>query len=130
LEPIDSINEIDTHDEDLVIICRRDEFFGTPVGELVDDVRDRINGDQLTLEEFPRGKQRIEKYPWLLQHSVWFIHYEEFLEGDASDRLDTYFDSELRMIPKETEVFVCVNNGDSVKGNLKNGMCLPPDRFR
>lgn len=112
LERYDSIDDIDTHDEDLVIICGREEFFGTPVEEIVDDICDRINGDQLTLEEFPNGKRRVEKHAWLVQHSVWFIHYEEFLEGETAERLDTYFDTEMLTIPKETEVFVCVDDGD------------------
>lgn len=129
MERYDSIDEIDSHDEDLVIICGREELFGTPVEEIVEEVRDRISGNQLTLEEFPNGKQRVKKHAWLVQHSVWFIHCEEFRDGETGDRLDTYFDTEMLTIPKETEVFVCVDDGnghmrESLKGEYEDQITI------
>jgi len=114
LNKYESIEDVDTHDEDLVIICEYDELFGTPVDDIVDDIRDRISGDQLTLEEHSNGKRRINRHEWLVQHSVWFIHYEELLDGEEAATLDTYFN--MLAIPKETEVFVCI---DDDYGNVR-----------
>lgn len=110
MDRYESLTDVDTHDEDLVIICEHDELFGTPVEDIVSDIRDRINGDQLTVEEHPNGKQRVERHEWLVRHSIWFVHYEELLDGEKADTLDTYFT--MLAIPRETEVFVCIDDDD------------------
>lgn len=108
MDEYESIEDVSTHDEDLVIICERDDLFGTSVDVLVEEIRGEITGDQLSLEEHPDGNTRIERHGWLVQHSVWFIHCEELLDGADNSRLDHYLST--RSIPKQTEVFVCVED--------------------
>jgi len=113
LEEYDSIDDVDTHDEDLVIICERDELFGTPVEELVDSIREEIIGEKLTLEQHPEGLGRLDQHGWLVQHSLWLIHCEQLL-GDGSDGwLDYYLST--KSVPKHTEIIVCVEGESEEK---------------
>jgi len=108
LDRYESLKDVNTHDEDLVIICEHNELFGTNIRDIVNDIRDCINGEQLTVEEHPNGKRRVERHEWLVQHSVWFVHYEELLDGEGANTLDRYFT--MLAIPRETEVFVCIDD--------------------
>lgn len=113
MEEYDSIDDVETHDEDLVIICERDELFGTPVEELVESIREEIIGDKLTLEQHPEGLGRLDQHGWLVQHSLWLIHCEQLL-GDGSDGWLDYHLS-TKSIPKHTEIIVCVEDGSDEK---------------
>lgn len=109
MEEYDSIDEIDTHDEDLVIICERDELFGTPIDSLASSIRDEIEGDQLRLEQHPDGIARIERHGWLVQNSLWLMHCEQLLGEASNGRLQHYLCT--KSIPKSTEIIVCVEDG-------------------
>lgn len=113
MEEYDSIDDIDTHDEDLVIICERDEFFGTPIEELVDSIREDIIGDKLTLEQHPEGLGRLDQHGWLVQHSLWLIHCEQLLGDGSDDWLDYYLLT--KSVPKHTEIIVCVEDESEKK---------------
>lgn len=106
MERYESLDDVDTHDEDLVIICDHDELFGESVDDLADEIRDEIDGDSLTLEEHPNGTARIDQHGWLVQHSVWLIHCEQLLETEDGDRLEHYLTS--YSIPEQTQIYVCV----------------------
>jgi hypothetical protein len=109
LEEYDSIEDVDTHDEDLVIICEREALFGTPVNKLVAAIREEIIGDRLTLEQHPEGLARLDQHGWLVQHSLWLIHCEQLL-GDGGDGWLNYYLS-TKSIPKHTEIIVCIEDG-------------------
>ena len=113
MEEYDSIDDVETHDEDLVIICEREELFGTPVNQLIDAIRDEINGDKLTLEEHPEGLARLDEHSWLVQHSLWLLHCEQLLGEESNDWLDYYLST--KSVPKHTEIIVCVEDGDEEK---------------
>jgi len=110
LEEYDSIEDIDTHDEDLVIICGRDELFGTPIDSLVTSIRNEIDGDRLTLEQHPDGIARIKRHSWLVQNSLWIIHCEQLLGETDNEWLNYYLST--KSIPKYTEIVVCVEEED------------------
>lgn len=40
MERYESLDDVDTHDEDLVIICDHDELFGESVDDLADEILD------------------------------------------------------------------------------------------
>jgi hypothetical protein len=113
LQEYDSIEDVETHDEDLVIICEREELFDTSVDELVDTIRNEIIGDKLTLEQHPDGLARLDQHGWLVQHSLWLIHCEQLL-GDEGDEWLNYYLS-TKSIPKHTEIIVCIEDGSDEK---------------
>lgn len=113
MEKYDSIDDVETHDEDLVIICEREELFGTPVTELVDSIREEIIGDRLTLEQHPEGLGRLDKHGWLVQHSLWLIHCEQLLSDESNGWLDFYLST--KSVPKHTEILVCVEDDSDEK---------------
>lgn len=118
MEEYDSIDDVDTHDEDLVIICERDELFGTPINSLARSIRDKIEGDQLRLEQHPEGIDRIERHGWLVQNSLWLIHCEQLFGETSNGRLHHYLST--KSIPKSTEIIVCVEDGDQDKRERLN----------
>ena len=118
MEEYDSIADIDTHDEDLVIICERDELFGTSIDSLASSIRDEIDGDQLRIEQHPDGIARIERHGWLVQNSLWLIHCEQLLGETSNERLHHYLTT--RSIPKSTEIIVCVEEGSQNKRERLN----------
>lgn len=104
---------METHDEDLVIICERDELFGTPVDELVSSIREEIIGDKLTLEQHPEGLGRLDQHGWLVQHSLWLVHSEQLVGEETDDLLNYYLST--KSVPKHTEVLVCFEDGNEEK---------------
>jgi len=113
LEEYDSVDDVETHDEDLVIICERDELFGTPFDELAESIREEIIGNKLTLEQHPEGLERLDQHGWLVQHSLWLIHCEQLLGDETDGRLNYYLST--KSVPKHTEVLVCVEDGNEEK---------------
>ena len=108
MDEYESIDDVETHDEDLVIICERDKLFDTPVDELVDSIRDEIIGDRLTLEQHPEGLGRLDQHGWLVQHSLWLIHHEQLLGDDGW--LNYYLLT--KSVPRHTEILVCIEDRD------------------
>lgn len=113
MEEYDSLEDVETHDEDLVIICEREMLFGTPVDELVAAIREEIIGDQLTLEQHPEGVGRLDQHGWLVQHSLWLIHCEQLLENEGDGWLNFYLST--KSVPKHTEIIVCIEDGSEEK---------------
>lgn len=113
MEKYESVDDVETHDEDLVIICESDELFGTPITELVGSIREEIIGDKLTLEQHPEGLERLDQHGWLVQHSLWLIHCEQLLGDEANGWLNYYLST--KSLPKHTEVLVCVEDESGEK---------------
>ena len=109
---------METHDEDLVIICERNQLFGVTLSQLAEKIRSKIHGDKLRLEEHPDGKSYLENHARMIQNSLWVIHCEELLNTDEN-QLDYYLTT--NSVPKATEIFVCIENrGKDVREELEH----------
>lgn len=109
---------METHDEDLVVICDRERLFGQPIDDLAEEIREEIDGEKLTLEEHPNGTERVERHGWLVQHSLWLIHCDQLFDAEHSGQLDQYLTT--LSIPRQTDVYVCIEDrGDEARQTLE-----------
>lgn len=98
------------HEENILILTSTGKCYSEGFTDLVDEIRGKIRGDKLLIEEYFHSLSDLANHDKLIQNSVWVIHWNECLEDTPYPRLDFYLDSEH--YPNEAEVIICVDSGN------------------
>lgn len=105
----ESLADTSPHEEYLLILSEGGECFGSDFTELAYEIKDRIDGDELTVQEYFHPLEDVTNSTRLIQNSVWLIHWEECLDGDDYPCLDSFLDPS--MFPNYAEAIICTEEG-------------------
>lgn len=105
----ESLDETSPHEEYLLILSESGRCFGSDFSDLANEINDRIDGDELTVQEYFHPLDDVTNSNRLIQNSVWLIHWEECLEGDNYPSLDAFLDPS--MFPNYAEAIICLEDG-------------------
>jgi len=97
------------HEQYLLILSESGSCFGSDFSDLAYEIKDRIDGDKLTVQEYYHPLEDVTNSSRLIQNSVWLIHWEECLERDDYPCLDSFLDPS--MFPNYGEVIICTEDG-------------------
>lgn len=108
-ERYDSLDAASPHEQYLLILSESRTCFGTDFTDLAHEIKDRIDGDELTVQEKFHPLEEMDNSSRLIQNSVWLIHWEECLQDEKYPRLDSYLDPS--MFPNYAEAIICTEKG-------------------
>ena len=103
------------HEEYLLILSKSDACYGTKYSTIASNIENRIDGDDLTIQEYFHPLNKIDNTNRLIQNSVWIVHWEECLENDNYQSLDALLDNAL--FPNNAQAIICTEKGDREKAN-------------
>ena len=101
------------HEENLLILTKSGGCYGQDFTDIVQDIRDGIQGDKLLIQEYFHSLDNLVDRDKLIQNSVWIIHWQECLESEPYPHLKHYLDT--RSYPNEGEIILCVNGSDKAE---------------
>lgn len=105
----ESLAETSPHEEYLLVLSESGSCFGSDFSELADEIKGRIGGDELTVQEYFHPLEDVTNSARLIQNSVWLIHWEECLENNDYPCLDSFLDP--CMFPNHAEAIICTEEG-------------------
>lgn len=108
-ERYDNLDAASPHEQYLLILSESETCFGSDYSEIAREIKDRINGDQLTVHEYFHPLEDVANSSRLIQNSVWLIHWEECLKSQEYPCLDSFLDPS--MFPNYAEAIICTEEG-------------------
>jgi hypothetical protein len=108
-ERYDNLSDTSPHEQYLLILSESETCFGSEYTALASEIQDRIDGDELTIQEYFHPLEDVTNSSRLIQNSVWLIHWDECLKNQDYPCLDSFLDQS--MFPNYTEAIICIENG-------------------
>lgn len=105
----ESLDEASPHEEYLLVLSESGSCFGSDFSELAHEIKDRIGGDALTVQEYFHPLEDVTNSTRLIQNSVWLIHWDECLANGDYPCLDSFLDP--GMFPNYAEAIICIEDG-------------------
>lgn len=104
-----NLDAVSPHEQYLLILSESGRCFGSDFSDLAVEIKEQIDGDELTVQEYFHPLEDVTNSSRLLQNSVWLIHWEECLEGESYSCLDSFLDPS--MFPNYAEAIICTEDG-------------------
>lgn len=104
------------HEEYVLFITESQAYDGCKFNNLISEVKDKIRGDKLTIQEIFPNAEKANDYTNIIQNSVWVLHLDDCVATADSkqvfreDYLELQVHLKTQRYPDDAGVFFCMED--------------------
>jgi hypothetical protein len=116
IDRYNNLSDTVPHEEYIVCITESSTYKGHKFSSIIKEIKNRVPGDKLTLQEYYPPVEKSNDYDRLIQNSVWILNIDDCISSTDSGTLfkQEYLELQIflktRRYPDDAGVFLCVDD--------------------